>query len=400
MLIQKISKSAIYSALLIAFAIASYAQPKAADSTMRSVDDFKETCQTAGAANKKVVAVFTDNASAGYKLQFPEAVSKFVNANYTVVPVGKGTVPGLDDLFQVSRYPALIIVDATGTEIDRLVSPYQHQDVVMLLRACAMGTSELETLKTSATAPNATAIDRLNLANAYRKRDLSKEAIVEYGRILETESRKNPASASARVFSYAIQQLSEMGKTDTAALEPLRVLRGKVDVNKSIASADAESLQVLFFCNSALGEAAKNVEIFASIPDDNALRQRLFVMAFPALAEARNYAAIVSLVDVETYVNEMYPRFLFEAGHSAQDGHDHSQMEKAINQRIEATTKSGIEVCIGSGQLEKAKRLAGRVLDYTQNKDMGDGLITAAKRANNETLSKEFEDWLRAYVKK
>lgn len=397
MVSKMISKSITLSLLLFASASLAFAAPETGGPIVRTAGDFMEACKKAGASNKKAAVLFTDVSTAIYKQHFSGPMAGIANENYVVLHIDQGAVPGVEALFRISRYPTLVIADAAGAEIDRIAGPFHQRDAVSLLRACARGTSELEALKARAASPKASAADRVNLANAYRNRDKIPEAIAEYSRMLETGGRGD--TRASRAWREAVHQLSEMGKTHPAALEPLRKARDKVDVSRALSTNNPEALQSLFAYNKALGEEAKSAGIYLTIPDSNAIKQRVFTQVFPQLVETRNYAAIVSMVDIETYVNSTYPRFLFEPGHSAHDGHDHSHQERAVKLRVDATTKSGIEVCMATGQLEKAKRLAARALENTENKKLADELIAAAKRADKPALAKEFETWLAGHLK-
>lgn len=392
-----IFKNINLSLSLLASASLAFAAPETANSIVRTASDFMEACKKAGASNKKVAALFSDGDTAVYKQLFSGPMAGIVNENYVVLHIDKGAVPSVEAIFKISRYPTLLIADAAGAEIDRISGPYHQRDAVSLLRACAKGTSELEALKALAASPTASSTDRVNLANAYRNRDKIPEAIAECSRMLEAGGRGGTDAVRAR--HEAVRQLSEMGKTHPTALEALRKARDKVDVNKALSTNNAEALQSLFAYNTALAEGAKNAGIYLKIPDANAVKQRVFAQVFPQLVETCNYAAVASMVDIETYVNSMYPRFLFEPGHSIHDGHDHSHQEQAIRLRVETATKSGIEVCMGTGQLEKAKRLAARAMENTENEKLTDELIAAAKRADKPALTKDFEVWLAGHVK-
>jgi hypothetical protein len=292
--------------------------------------------------------------------------------------------------YQVIKYPTLIATQADGTEIDRLVGYTRSSETLAFLESASKGQSGLAALVEKNSSADALFEDRLKLADALIKRGKYTDATRELTTSLERSSAPT-AKDERKYLKMILARLASLGEREPSALEAIRARRDALE--KSLSPHFPEPMTVVFAFNEALKQPERNVDLYLRLPVESPLRERLFPAIFIPLVAKQKYQEANDSVDLESFVNSAYPKQAPKPSAAKvgvpPSGHAHADH----SQRIIELTVAAVETTLGTGQLEKAKRLAGRAMDAFTDKSLAPRLELASSRAATPA-AQEFTTWL------
>lgn len=307
-------------------------------------------------------------------------------------------MPGLElaERFRVTEFPTIITARADGSEIDRLVGSPREREILDLLTSAVTGRPELPQLRSLAETEQSVE-SHGRLGDALVKRGFYAEALTAYRWCLEKGPNADPSGYS-RLLKVVVQHIGKLRPKIPAAGEVIEEFRRKAE--SGLQSQDADAYTRAFTFNEALGDVARNGELFAQLPETSALRCDLYPLAFEGLVQTHNYRAAVMTVDMEAFIGRLYPlhNVASEPPHGADNRLRHTHRiaseakERAINYTVAA-----VEASLGVGHLEKAKRLAGRLIEWNGKGDVRVRLLEAADRSSSPSAA-SFKEWLTAYI--
>lgn len=294
--------------------------------------------------------------------------------------------------FAVAHAPTLILLRSDGTEVDRLVGYAQPDELVRALKAAGEGKSLLDELIANANNPTTSLEAHLALAAAYFKRGQSATALAELTTCLDRATAQGP---DRKFLKIILTRLAALGATQPAALDALRTRRDTLEKTPTLPS---DSVLVLIAFNDVLKEPNRSVDFYLKLPVESPLRQQLFSAIFLQLVETQHYSEATGTIDLETYINNTYPRT--NAVVHDHDSHELStamreRMEQQARQRVIDVTGAAVQALLATDRLEKAKRVTGRLLETYDGKDARSGLTQAIQRSAARSAN-DFSAWLQA----
>ena len=324
--------------------------------------------------------------------------SEVIKTHYQLISIEQGKEPVKEIQYKITRFPTLIIAQPDGTEIDRIDGLRRPSEVEATLKAAATGQSEIARARERATAPGAGIREHMTLATALRLRGDREGAFKEYLWILDHGEIADPKAYSS-MFRLLIQQIFTLSKDYLPAMEELKKRQAAIASAATAGTATPQAITRIFIMNDVLGNASGNVPLFIKIPANSPLKRSLFSSVFPELVRAGKYKEAAEVTDLEDYIISLYPQARYAPGHHAHDGHNHKPPAPtpAVKQRIATHAAAACETLIALGQMEKAKRVAGRTLDYlgTDNRSLIAQLNTVAAKLNVQ--AGDFPAWLKSY---
>ncbi len=321
------------------------------------------------------------------------SVKALIEKHFDLVTYAEGRDSAQILRYQVKNFPTTIVAHADGTEIDRIVGFVRPQETTALLEAAAKGESTLTSLATKAAAAEAKIDDRLKYADAATKRGKYAEALRELTVCLDRSSAPM-AKAERRYLKPVLARLMALSGAEPSARE-LVISRRDV-MERTLSPHFPEPIMIVFAYNEALKQPERNVDVYLRIPAESPLRDRLYTSVWRQLVAQRRYQEAVEGADLESLVNSAYPKKQPKQIASVVSADGRSTSAPQINhaqRHIVELTGSALEALLGVGQLETAKRLAGRALDTVDSKEVKKRFEEAAQRAGN-SVSTDFTTWL------
>jgi len=326
------------------------------------------------------------------------AVSKLIKDNYRLISVEQGKDPEKENRYKITRYPTLVIAKPDGAEIDRIVGLRTPAEVVETLKAATAGRSEFTRVREQAATPGGGINARLLFATALRLREDMEGAFREYLWILDNGETTDPKSYSS-MFRVVIQQLAILGREYPPAMEELKKRQESIESAAASEAATPETIGRAFAMNEALGMTSRNVSLYLKIPADNPLKRSLFSDIFPALVNEGKYREAAEVADLEDFVGSQYPRFRSEPKRQVNDGHNHAApISSMLKRRITTYAAAACESLIALGQIDKAKRVAGRAIDYLGKDNQSFIARLNSIVAKPSAAATDFPAWLKSYL--
>lgn len=299
--------------------------------------------------------------------------------------------PLLVSRYRVARFPTLIVLRADGTEIDRLVGDHTENEVSSFLLRSADGSNPIAQLKQKALG-SFKVEDHGRFGDALMKTGSYAEALNEFAWVLDEGRRADPAGF-LRVLKTTVSRVREL----RAFLPEANAVLAKL-AQQEMSEQSQDSYTTAFAVNQVLGESHRNAAHFCEIPADSPLRCELFHLVFADLVTAKRYREAALTIDTETYVGRLFPLYyVTDKFHPGADVKHTHRVAAEARSRVMETSLAAIEATVGVGQLEKARRIAGRLIDWSFPKDVKADISAAAKRADPES-STAFHLWLGEYA--
>ena len=384
--------------MVLTLVLATLSMSRAADVSI-STQTFEAASQKAAAENRLILLEFFSKNSAESKmlrerLLASAPVNELLSQRFVVVSVEVERQSDPVRHLGVSHPGVFVIVNVTGTEVDRIAGSTTPDQFVQFLEAGIAGRSLLDSTRQKATAPDAGVQAHLALAQAYVKRRQPQLALQEFAWCLEQGPSLDP-HGYRRYLTAVIAQVKVLSASLPAAKTLLLAQQTKL-WTEAKKNPSAANYRLLFKLNTALKQSSRNIESYLALPADASFRGQLFGDVFPALVEQRKYREAATAVDLETFVGRAYPLVPAEFVEGAQslDG-DQRDPEELRRQHIADLTVPAVEVLLGAGFPEKARRIAGRAMDSDSSRHLKVRLIEAAQRAIPNSTA--FTDWIKTY---
>ena len=162
--------------------------------------------------------------------------------------------------------------------------------------------------------------------------------------------------------SFLLLQLSRLGENYPPALDALRERRDRAEQRMMADSTGRGAASDVASLNGALGDSARNVELYDQFPAGDARKRAMGYEVFEPLLEVQRYSdAVVALP--YSQMTMQFDRIIEErplpAGIRNPEMIRRSQRENAVG-----TASTNIEALAGAGDLANAKTLMGRLLAY------------------------------------
>jgi len=326
--------------------------------------------------------------------------SEVIKDDYQLIVIEQGSDPEKETLYKIIHYPTLVIAQPDGAEIERIVGFQRPDEVAATLKAALDGQSEMGRIRKQASAPDAGIRDHVILASALRQRGDLEGSFQECLWTLDNGKRIEPGSYPT-MFPLIIQQLVFLAKKYPPAVDELKKRQTAIKNAAEAEKAAPEAIEQAFVINEALDQASLNVPLYLKIPADDPLKQSLFLRVFPELVRAGKYKEAAGVADLEYIVNLMYPRFNGKHARGPNDEHGHDVAESAslIKRRIAAYASAACEALVALGQVEKAKRVAGRAIDYLGGDNRAFVARLDAITSQSSAQAGEFLAWLKSYLR-
>lgn len=309
----------------------------------------------------------------------------------------EGKIDGVRDTearkkHNVTELPTLVVLQPDGTELDRLVGSPSVGELAELLKSAAAGEPEIQRLRAHAESEG-TIEAHGRLADMLIKRGFYAQALSEYQWCLEVGPVRD-ATAYRRLLKTILVQAQKLRPKNPDIDGVIERFRQKAEAELSTKSREAY-VQVFTF-NEALNDFGRNAQLFEELPVASDLRCDLFPQTLEGLVQARRYKTAVSTIDLETLVGRMYP--LYVTGELVHGGHSH-RVSSTVKPQVVRITSSAVEAALGIGQVEKARRLAGRTIDWTQGDEAVRSELEQAARRSGSLAADEFIVWLQTFGK-
>lgn len=315
------------------------------------------------------------------------AVKEAIGDHWLIAAFELEREPELCSRYRINRAPTLLLLRADGTEIDRLAGDIKSNSLVALLTAGASGQSPLDAMVSLAATADAPIEAHVKLADAYLKRSQLESAVGELAICLDLAMA---SGSNRKSLHYVVNRLAFLCPTVPAAQEALLSRRDRLGNEPS---PKLDTVQLLFTLNEALNVPERNLEYYLRLPIRSHLRRHLFAKVFPQLVQAQHYTEAAGTIDLETYVNSAY-LMRGAAGSDTVPGHD--RLEKYARNRLVATATAAVEALLATDALEKAKRIAGRLIETYDSSDTRQRLCEAARRSSASSAV-NYISWVEAY---
>lgn len=364
----------------------------------------------ASSLNAELVSSSTDDAYARAAAESKLVLMHFVDPAIAGLAIAEPIVNGLPDLtaprfverridgirdtetrrkYAVTELPTLIILQPDGVELDRLVGTPTVGELTEMLKGAVAGDPEIRRLRKRAEG-EATIEAHGRLADMLIKRGFYAEALAEYQWCLEIGPMQD-AAGYRRLLKTILVQAQKLRPKNPDIDGAIEKARQKAEANLSTKSRDAY-VQVFTF-NEALNDFERNARLLEEIPVGSELRCDLFPLAFEGLVQTRRYETAVTTVDLETFVGRMYP--LYVLGEQVHGGHSH-RVSPTVKPQIVRVTAAAVEATLALGQIEKARRLAGRTIDWAQGDETVRAEIERAALRSGSHAAGDFVAWLQS----
>ena len=258
-----------------------------------------------------------------------------------------------------------------------------EEDNVRLLRAIAdAGRGRTESLASTAEAMRDTVEARYNRAIALARAGDFAAALPELLWCYDDGMRLNPSYSGTRM-SVLLSEIARMGQQYPPALAALHARRDAAE-RRLGGGTDAAAAQEFASLNRVLGEERRTLALYDSFnKDDPRRRQLLMAGTYNLLLEARRYADALQAVPYERIVpsfeemsrppnvsNEKYPDLAL----------------RSHRQNVVANAAKKVEVLAGTGNLQRAREFADRVLQFDGSTETRELLRRHVARAGHPQL--------------
>jgi hypothetical protein len=354
---------------------------------------FEAACQQAAATQKLVAVEFFSYKSVESKIMrvahlSKPAVMQLLAEKFVFTSVEFEKTPELCRKYGITRVPIVLLFKPDGVELDRIGYRVTNSHFLEFLRASAEGRVEFPRIQLKIERDPDSEVTHLALADRYAQRRQGEAALREYlwclNHVLESKDKTH-----LKTVSTVIRRLAALGVELPAAKQALCNLRDQMKSEIDEAS-DAEKYRRLFSCNDALKESSRNLEVYLSLPEKSDLRAQLFSLVFFQLVEQRKYREAISAVDLEVYLGNINPRDQSAEKEASFESHMTDESQSSSNSDAEAHsqmviewTLPAVEALLATGQAEKARLLAGRVLESDKSRLLRIRLMEVARRAGS-----------------
>lgn len=368
---------------------------------------FGAACQQAAASQKLVALEFFSEMSAESQILRDRTLSQpkiaqLLAEKFVFVSLEQKENEALAQKYEINRFPTVVLIKTDGTEIDRMGRWGNATQFEAFLRNGLQGRSEISELTQRVKAASDSVSAHLALADAYMRRNQETEALQEYRWCMEHGQEINNWEYLQN-SKKLIRGLVSLRVHTPAAKVALHDFRKRVDAECQI-KPGRERYLVLFSCNEALREPNRNLDLYRALPATSPLRGQLLASIFPELIRRRMYKDAVSALDLEDFVNAAYIPITMRVPGKLDDQTEPSSEPKESVSDGNGTIKSSlldravaaVEALLATGQMAKAQRIAGRVLDSDDSRLLRIRLLEAGRRSGVAEID-AFSRWVKAY---
>ena len=294
--------------------------------------------------------------------------------------------------YGISRVPALVLITPEGKEIDRLLGSRAPEELLRLLRDHGGDMTSVSGLMAKAAKRDAGAEAHLALANAFNMSGKEDQALGEISMSLDMAAEPGP---DRKYLKMVLTQMASLAKHMPQMQEALQSRRDALERNRALT---VDGASVLFAYNEAMKEQTRNVDYYLMLSPDNPLRRQIFPLVFVQLVEAKHYTEATSQTDLEMFVANYYPSQAAHSHNHMEEGHNagaQEQWEKQIQQRLAGVASAAVQALLATDRLEKAKKIAGRLLETYDTPEIRRWIEQAAQRSASQGAA-NFTTWLQA----
>jgi hypothetical protein len=185
-------------------------------------------------------------------------------------------------------------------------------------------------------------------------------------------------------LSAVLSAIKELGQRYPAALAALRERRDRAQQRILAGEGDGGEIPDLTALNRVLGDNQLTLAVFDQLPVGDRRRRSMAIFASETLIENRRYNDVLAARSYAT----MSSSFEMETQDRAQPANaaNSEQLRNARRSYAVTSTVKSIEVLAGAGDLEHARALATRLLNYDGSDETKAALQTRLVRAGHPDL--------------
>lgn len=265
--------------------------------------------------------------------------------------------------YRVSAYPTIMIINADGSEVDRLVGYLDPTAFLSAATDALAGKNSLMRAKEKmATAKNDPGL-RMEYAEALANKGQYQEALDEYLWCFDHGLEHDQSFAGVRA-SFLLSSIKSLGNAYPPALDALKERRDRAEQaifsNAAVTRANMLDLSSL---NRVLGDNARTVTAFDKLTGGEAerLKKDMVDIILDQLLAAKRYQDIINYSsDVKAKVDRLV------RNHESLKGNDsvNEEMMASLKSFTVRKASSYYEALLGVGKAEEAGTLLEQLLNF------------------------------------
>ncbi len=285
--------------------------------------------------------------------------------------------------YKINLYPTLLVVKADGKEVDRIEGfrepPAFTTEFNKVLAVAQAGKSGLEQAKEEvANADADEAQPHFDLAKKLAKAGQSAEALKELTWCWD-EGKKDPEFARTRSTMVA-RELGLLARTYAPAKDAIVARRDDAHSRALAGKGGSVVIQDLIQLNKELKMDEDTVAVFDQIPAGDRRRVTISIYLFDYFVEKQRYADAVLFNMPETFTMNI------ERAKAQKKKGGNDDVSASLARYTATNIAKHVEALAGAGQLDEARALADKLLDFDSSDDTKALLKKGAVRAGHPEL--------------
>jgi len=349
---------------------------------------FEAACQRAAAEQKLVLIDFWAAWCSPCKLldtttwRDPQVIA-LLQSKTVALKIDAEKQVDLARRFKIDAYPTLLLLKADGTELDRFVGYREADKFIEEFTADLAGktaTQQAQDAVTNATNEQDRVQARFQLGDFYAQKGRHAEALAEYLWCFDTGMVQVKSFSGVRV-SFLLSRIAQLAKQYPPAQTALEERRDRARAAHLAGDAKLEIIQDLAALNRTLEDAAGNLALYHQLPPGDerrrivgfALREKfLEEQRYQDALEAEPYARIESLLGwlTQAAVRPNQPEEVARMQHQSALGYFAEKLE----------------ILAGAGDLEHARAVLARALEFDRTETAQVSYRTHLERAGHPEL--------------
>jgi len=290
----------------------------------------------------------------------------------------------LASLHRIEAYPTMLLLKPDGNEMDRLVGFREPKAFIEDFTAALQGKNSVVRAKEKRdAAADDDPMARMQYGQALAQGHHDADALKEYLWCFD-EGAAKPGFTGVRV-SFLLNAILELGRSYPPARQALETRRDAAEAKLKGGSSDFQLTMDVINLNRTLAQPERNLAVFDALPPGSQARKTAATLILEQLVEAKRYTNVVDSVDPDADFGRAVEMFKTQERYMAA----HPNREALMPMLRKHTVAEGamlFEALAGAGEPEKAKALAGQILQFDASAETRQRLNDAAERAGSKGL--------------
>ncbi len=229
---------------------------------------------------------------------------------------------------------------------------------------------------------------RFKRAQALAKAGQAEEALKEFLWCYD-EGMPRVTGFSGVRQSHLLDEIAKLGKTYPPALEALREHRDRAERTMLASATDFDAAMSFSSINRVLGENGRTLQLWEQLPPDDRRRTALGHQAYGELVKTRRYQDAAQAMPYRM-MNSMFESLSDPLPKAVLDkAPDAARLQREQRDYVVKNTTGYVEVLAGAGDLDHARELVGKLLEFDSSAETQAALRKGLFRAGQAQLLDE-----------